>query len=202
MARSTRFLAQLTRRAAPLVALCAALLPSFPGEADDTLLFTSRVPPNVLLMIDNSNSMNELMRHPASVSQPPPGWPYAGCDILPDTGPACGGSCTTGYGPYSVTDSGSTPRATRYDCFPGFGCWFVIDNNTSGFTTTTTSSDDAQQGYITRTFCGHTRKIWHDGQQTDINGVSGNDNPTWIGGDYLEWLFNLDDGTTYTWGTP
>jgi len=47
---------------AALVALC--LLPGTAGVADDTALFTAVVPPNVMLMIDNSGSMNNLVWHP------------------------------------------------------------------------------------------------------------------------------------------
>ena len=156
------------------------------GAADDTALFSTSFPPNVLLMVDNSNSMNEIMRHPASVSQPPPGWPYAGCDVLPSTG---GG-----------TDYDDLGQGTPYGCYPGFGCWFVISNTTAGYVYTSDATDDPDHGYIERTYCGQTRKIWHDGQQTNINGVLSNDNPTWVLDDYLEWLFHLnptDSVTTY-----
>ena len=85
------------------------------GAADDTALFSTSFPPNVLLMVDNSNSMNEIMRHPASVSQPPPGWPYAGCNVLPTTA-------------RHDQRLGSPVRSTDYSCYPGFGCWFTIDN--------------------------------------------------------------------------
>jgi hypothetical protein len=183
-------------RIAPAAALCAVVSTSLPSEAQDTLLFTARVPPNVLLAIDNSNSMNEIMRHPASVSQPPPGWPYAGCNVLPNPSPS---ASPFPYGPNYIDDEDG--NETRYDCFPGFGCWFVITPSSENFTVTPTGSDDPDHGYITRQFCGVERKIWHDGQQTNINGVSSNDNPTWVLDDYLEWLFHLDPGTTYTWGT-
>ena len=189
----TRIIRQLLRGAAPVLALCAVLLVSLASGADDTLLFTSRVPPNVLLMIDNSNSMNEIMRHPASVSIPPPGWPYAGCDVLPNPTAA---TSPFPYGPNTINDQSSPAKSTRYDCYPGFGCWFVIDTSTSGFTYSPSTTDNANTGYITRTFCGQTRKIWHDGQQTTVG------NPTWIDDDYLEWLFHLDTTATYTWGSP
>jgi type IV pilus assembly protein PilY1 len=41
------------------------LLPAGAGRADDTTLFTAAVPPNVLLVIDNSGSMNQVVWHPA-----------------------------------------------------------------------------------------------------------------------------------------
>jgi type IV pilus assembly protein PilY1 len=49
--------------AAALLAL-AALLPARAGRADDTALFSAAVPPNVLLVIDNSGSMNMVVWHP------------------------------------------------------------------------------------------------------------------------------------------
>ncbi len=161
------------------------------GAADDTALFSTSFPPNVLLMVDNSNSMNEIMRHPASVSQPPPGWPYAGCTILPTSG---GGT---------INDQNGTP--TSYSCYPGFPCWFTINPSSSGFTAADTTSSSTHQGdpdngYITRKFCGQTRKLWHDGQLTHINGSSTNSNPTWIDNDYLEWLFHLDPASSTTYG--
>jgi len=45
--------------------LCIGLLlPGSAGLADDTALFTAVVPPNVMLVIDNSGSMNNLVWHP------------------------------------------------------------------------------------------------------------------------------------------
>jgi type IV pilus assembly protein PilY1 len=58
-----------TRSFAPRLAafaLAAALmLPAAAGRADDTELFSAAVPPNVLLVIDNSGSMNQVVWHPA-----------------------------------------------------------------------------------------------------------------------------------------
>jgi hypothetical protein len=44
-----------------LLAVGALLLPGRAGIADDTALFTAIVPPNVMLMIDNSGSMNNIV---------------------------------------------------------------------------------------------------------------------------------------------
>mgnify|MGYP003449992872 FL=1 len=47
------------------LAVCAALLASSAGRAeDDTALFSVNVPPNVLLVVDNSGSMNNMVWHP------------------------------------------------------------------------------------------------------------------------------------------
>jgi hypothetical protein len=50
----------------PFLGLCVLLLiPAGPTDADDTDLFTTRVPPNVVLIFDNSASMNHVVWHPA-----------------------------------------------------------------------------------------------------------------------------------------
>jgi len=47
------------------LAVCAALFASPAGRAeDDTALFSVNVPPNVLLVVDNSGSMNNMVWHP------------------------------------------------------------------------------------------------------------------------------------------
>ena len=48
-----------------IMAVAALGLSSSSGTADDTALFTAIVPPNVMMMIDNSGSMNNLVWHPA-----------------------------------------------------------------------------------------------------------------------------------------
>ncbi len=53
------------RRLAPEVLLLVALLPGAAARADDTDLFRTNVPPNVLLLQDNSGSMNHIVWHPA-----------------------------------------------------------------------------------------------------------------------------------------
>src|SRR5262249_24089099 len=47
--------------------LCGAVLstPATPVRADDTDLFSTIVAPNVMLLVDNSGSMNEMVYHPA-----------------------------------------------------------------------------------------------------------------------------------------
>jgi type IV pilus assembly protein PilY1 len=52
-------------RCAALALAAGLLLPASAGLADDTALFSAAVPPNVLLVIDNSGSMNEVVWHPA-----------------------------------------------------------------------------------------------------------------------------------------
>ena len=53
------------RSMTPALAVCAALLASSAGRAeDDTALFAVNGPPNVLLVVDNSGSMNNMVWHP------------------------------------------------------------------------------------------------------------------------------------------
>lgn len=56
-------------RALPLLVACLLVLPGLPGPAraavdDDLFLFTSNFPPNVMLIQDNSTSMNHIEWHP------------------------------------------------------------------------------------------------------------------------------------------
>ncbi len=61
------------------LALVAALLaPGAAGRADDTDLFSTSVAPNVLLIADNSGSMEHMVWHPAFDPDNPAGDPVAG----------------------------------------------------------------------------------------------------------------------------
>ena len=56
---------RLATRFAALTLAALTFAPSPASRADDTELFTPTVVPNVLLVIDNSGSMNNIMWHPA-----------------------------------------------------------------------------------------------------------------------------------------
>jgi type IV pilus assembly protein PilY1 len=56
---------ELRRSAGLLVLALALLLPAGPGRADDSDLFSTAVTPNVMLYVDNSGSMNNVVWHPA-----------------------------------------------------------------------------------------------------------------------------------------
>jgi len=170
------------RLAAVLPTLCI----SFVAGADDTALFSSQYPPNVLLMVDNSASMNEIMEHPTYDRDDSP----FSCNIF---NPAAAGSSG------SVNDQDG--RATAWRCTT-IGCFIEVDPTMAGFQLTSSTSDDPQSGYITRRFCGETRKLYHDGQLTDINGNPGNDNKTrWLES-YLEWYFSIDTDDDVTTHAP
>jgi type IV pilus assembly protein PilY1 len=74
-----------------LVLAAAFLAPASTGRSDDTTLFSAAVPPNVLLFIDNSGSMNEMNWYTAQ-SATESGWlGFAGYD------PTTNYTCSTGH---------------------------------------------------------------------------------------------------------
>lgn len=75
----------------------AALLPSSARSEDDTSLFSVSVAPNVMIMIDNSGSMNELVWHP-------------------DFNPALTYSCNTTNGGFTSMLQFSSTSITRTVC--------------------------------------------------------------------------------------
>jgi len=70
------------QRMAPLGLVLALLAPGSAGRADDTDLFSTAVPPNVLLFVDNSGSMNNIVWHPAF--DPTASSPFQGCSPYND----------------------------------------------------------------------------------------------------------------------
>jgi len=103
------------RRIAGLLALALALLlPSGPGRADDSELFSTAVTPNVMLYVDNSGSMNTVVWHPA-FDPTKPSTDY-GCTYWADDGveeyytanstqTRCGNTRTIFYDPVALPDS-------------------------------------------------------------------------------------------------
>lgn len=82
---------------------------------DDTAIFTAQVPPNVMILLDNSGSMNEIMWHPAIAQQ---------ADLVP--GPI--GGCTqatcllTQAGNYVNAAAGLTPNCPIFGIEPPNSC--------------------------------------------------------------------------------
>jgi len=143
---------------------------ALPGVAGDEDIFSTQVPPNVLLMVDNSGSMNAIMEHS---SFDPSSFSYT-CDIMP---------VPTGYSETTVYDQLSRP--IRRVCY-GTDCWFEISSSNSGWVATSDTTDDPQNGYIERQFCGQTRKLYTDGVNEDYG------NATWYYAEYTEWLYSID----------
>jgi type IV pilus assembly protein PilY1 len=70
----------------------ALLLPGTAGRADDSDLFSTRVAPNVVILFDNSGSMNNVVWHPAfrpDVVYDPVDCPYIADPADPDYDPKC-----------------------------------------------------------------------------------------------------------------
>jgi len=97
-----------------VLAALAALVPSQGARSeDDTALFSVNVPPNVMIVIDNSGSMNELVWHPDYV----PGQPRSCTAVTSQqswtstsrTFSACGKSRTF-YSDPAVTAAGNSTR--------------------------------------------------------------------------------------------
>ncbi len=148
---------------------------ALPGVAGDEDIFSAQVPPNVLLMVDNSGSMNAIMEHPSFDSTT---FAYT-CDFM----------ATTGNFSSTINDDFGT--STRYVCRSS-GCRLEINSSEPGWTPTPDPSDHADNGYITRTFCGQTRKLYTDGINEDYG------NRTWYYSEYAEWLFSIDTSDAVT----
>ncbi|MCP4908678.1 MAG: hypothetical protein GY910_27195 [bacterium] len=145
------------------------------GSAGDEDIFSAQVPPNVLLMIDNSGSMNAIMEHPSFDSQT---FAYT-CDIMPEVGNS------------STTVNDQLGQATRQVCRSS-GCRFEVSSSDVGWVATPDTTDHSKNGYITRRFCNQTRKLYTDGLNEDYG------NRTWYYSEYNEWLYSIDDSDATT----
>ncbi len=166
-----------------LSAVLVFLLSASPAFSDDTALFAANYPPNVLLFVDNSGSMNIIMYHPAfDITK----YPFS-CDIINGTH----------YGDYSYTATLDQNLQTVYIWGDANSTFSSIDvgKTDGGWVASTPTTDDPNQGYITRKFCGQTRRLYLDGSAwTDGS-------RTWWLEPYLEWYFSLDPSdTTTTYG--
>lgn len=160
---------------AALASITLLLAGAFPSLAGDEDIFSAVVPPNVLLMVDNSGSMNAIMEHPSFDA---PTFSYT-CDIMP----------TVGSGTVSLVDE--VGRYTRRVCASS-GCRFEVDSSASGWVATPDPTDHPQNGYITRRYCGQDRKLYTDGINEDYG------NRTFYYSEYAEWLFSIDDTDSVT----
>jgi len=170
---------RINRRSATMGLLAGAVFAGIfcrPASAGDEDIFSAQIAPNVLLMVDNSGSMNAIMEHYA---YDPTTFAYT-CNIMPETGSG------------SATINDQLGRPTNRVCASS-GCRFEINSSTSGWTATPSTTDHPQNGYITRQFCGQTRKLYTDGLNQTTYG-----NMTWYYSEYVEWLFSLNasDSTT------
>jgi type IV pilus assembly protein PilY1 len=176
------FAAKLAASTAAFLALVVAA----PAAAqDDTALFAASVAPNVVLMVDNSGSMNEIMWHPAYAPRQATNCPIFGLET-----PNGSGLPTSGSGNH---------QSMPYTCDTFSGCRFQLPTESSGgvsgFTQTSlyTCPDGTtrRNGYYTRTICGRTRKLFVD-PDTSCKG-----NATWYSETYIEWLFSASANTAF-----
>ncbi|MEM9175835.1 MAG: PilC/PilY family type IV pilus protein [Myxococcota bacterium] len=163
-------------RVASVIALVLFLLPLAVNAGDEDI-FSTQIAPNVVLMVDNSGSMNAIMEHEAF-------------DASTFT-PTCDVFNGLGAGGVWLTDDNSL--SVLAFCWSAGDCILRILPAWYGdWTATTDPTDDANSGYIERTFCGQTRRLYTDG----INVGYGNE--TWY---YLPWvnfLFSIDSSDTAT----
>jgi Tfp pilus tip-associated adhesin PilY1 len=173
--------------AASVAALLALVTVAPAAAQDDTALFGASVPPNVLLVVDNSGSMNEIMWHPGLVQNA-----GTNCSIFGLEAPNVGSG---------LPNSGSgSINGMPYACDPANNhCRLELPTeNTSGVTGWTTTgsytcpdSTTRRVGYYTKSFCGRSRRLYVDPD----NSCRGN--RTWYSEVYLEWLFSAAANSIY-----
>lgn len=170
-------MSRLNIHAVRMALLCVLLVAggALPGVAGDEELFSAQVPPNVMLMIDNSGSMNAIMEHPSFDSET---FGYT-CNVIAESG---------NFATVIFDDNGD---ASRYVCRSS-GCRLEIRSSDPGWVATSNSGDNPRNGYVERTFCGQTRRLYTDGLNEDHG------NRTWYFSEYLEWLYSLDDSDNTT----
>ncbi len=159
--------------AASVVFFLGQLATSQPSRADDTALFTTAVPPNVVFLVDTSGSMREIMYHPEYD-------PTAStCAIFDRIEP-------NDASPSPESGTG-TKNDTSYNCDANTNhCRFQIDSDETGYaesSSTIICPDGSSEsvGYIERSFCGNTRKMYIDPCQSST---------TWYSEWYVEWYFS------------
>ncbi|MFO0689731.1 MAG: PilC/PilY family type IV pilus protein [Myxococcota bacterium] len=144
-----------------------------PAWAGDEDIFSAQIAPNVVLMVDNSGSMNSIMQHPAFVE--------------------------VGFTPTCTVLTSSQTSATVKDqlnqnvsrvCGSG-ECRFEVSPGDAGWVATADTTDHPKNGYITRRFCGRDRKLYTDGVNFQSYG-----NKTWYEQDYTNWLYSLDTSSS------
>jgi len=185
---------------AVLAILAGALLGPKRGASDDTAVFTANVPPNVLILIDNSVSMNEIMWHPAIETQAdlPSNCPIFG--IEPPNG--SGGLPVAGSG--TMNDQNNLPlpwscdpltKQCRFQLPNSMIATTVAGSSTHTGTFTCANGTTVNTGYITRSFCNRTRNMYID-VETSCEG-----NPTWWTELYVEWYFSANADPYFINGT-
>ena len=100
--RRNPFRTRRARAGLPIVAALAFLWPATAGLADDSVLFSTYVQPNVLLILDSSGSMNHMVWHP---------------DFDPNVTPTCTAFTNTSQYFYTSTQTSVTHCGNTRDIY-------------------------------------------------------------------------------------
>ena len=149
------------------------------AQSLDEDVFAAQVPPNVVLFVDNSGSMDNIIEHPSYDSATA----VISCNPFSNVP-----SSTAPWSPYFAwypDDNGDTILTYCWDDQPA-SCFFLPDIYHAGYTYSSTSADHPLSGYVTREFCGNEVNIWHDGFAED------NVSYSYYPGTYAAWLFSQD----------
>ncbi|NRA07326.1 MAG: hypothetical protein HRU02_04150, partial [Myxococcales bacterium] len=152
------------------------------GQDGDTSLFSTSFPPNVLLFVDNSGSMRTIMYHPAF-----------DIEVYEAGGVSCDIITSAHSGDPTLIDENNEELRASVGSNADNSEARVGEDEDDGFVSTS-GTGHARNGYINRTFCGQTRRLYVDGS------VAEDGDDTWWTEPYLEWYFNLDPSDTVTWG--
>lgn len=167
------------------------------AQSLDEDVFQTQTPPNVVLFVDNSNSMDNPIYHTAYDEGNIPASFYT-CDPFALPGPSAtilSGANSNGRFRGNIQDENGAElyvqcnnnRARYRNCK-------VIPTSAraahADFVLSPNPDDHPSTNYIERTFCGRTRKIWNDGE-TEAFGDT-----TRINGKYFAWLYSLDTAST------
>ena len=144
------------------------LLPNGAGvRADDTALFSNQVPPNVVLIIDNSGSMNQISWHPAF--RPDVVYDTVACPYIADTDDPA-------YDPTCLEHPLCNISVGDEDFEEESGNSWSASINTADFQT--------QDGITVSGKCGNTRLVFNDPEVDAIGATTGWDLT------YLRWYFS------------
>ena len=163
------------RKSAALLAGCVLtlLVPAGASANDADLFTTTSVAPNVLLVIDNSASMNHIIWHE---------------DFVPGTVYSCNQAT---YGAWVSSDTTHTGAFDPNETYFYDGQRFGRNDPVLGFVYHT--------GYGTQTHCGRTRTLINDSNASGNQGDLDNNKRKWTRytGEYLNWIFSAEADTAW-----
>ncbi len=190
--------------AAILLAVFVVQIPSLAGSQSlDEDVFASQTPPNVALIIDNSNSMDHPIYHEAYNNGS--GWAgsFFTCDPFKVNGNEAliegviAGASNNRFRDFMFDDDGKKLKADCRDDARYGRCklWLEGGDYTDAVPSPSTE-DHPSTVYLERTFCGNTVKIWIDGPGDAFG------DRTIVAGKYVAWLYSLDQTSSTPIGPP